>query len=75
MIYFPTGKATTLNLSDLKGSSFNSWWYDPRTGAVIKGETLEKSNNLPVTPPAEGIGNDWVLVIDAADSGFAKPGE
>ena len=64
MIYFPTGKITTLNVSSLKGKSFKTKWYDPRTGASFEGKSLKKSKAISVTPPSSGLGNDWVLVID-----------
>ncbi|MEM8527470.1 MAG: glycoside hydrolase family 140 protein [Bacteroidota bacterium] len=64
MIYFPTGKIATLNVSSLKGKNFITQWYDPRTGASFEGKSLEKSKAINVTPPSSGLGNDWVLVID-----------
>lgn len=74
MVYFPTGQSATINLSSLDGKTFNTWWFDPRTGATFKGKKFKKSNALKVTPPTEGIGNDWVLVIDAKKSSFGMPG-
>ena len=74
MIYFPTGKATDLDLSSLNGSQLNAWWYDPRTGASFRGETLSKSSLLSITPPSSGKGNDWVLVIDEAEANYPPPG-
>ncbi|MEM9847225.1 MAG: glycoside hydrolase family 140 protein [Bacteroidota bacterium] len=75
MIYFPTGKSTTLNLSQLRGKIFNTWWYDTRTGATFAGKRLRKAQQVQVHPPSSGIGNDWVLVIDAKKEGFASPGK
>ena len=74
MIYFPTGKEIRLNLENLNGEKFDSWWYDTRTGSALKGDQLKKSNAISVTPPSSGIGNDWVLVIDARQSDFHAPG-
>lgn len=74
MVYFPTGKAASLNLSNLKGKTFTTWWYDTRTGASFKGKKLKKTTAINVIPPSSGIGNDWVLVIDAKGVDFAKPG-
>lgn len=75
MIYFPTGMATRLDLSDLKGKKFNTWWYDVRTGASWEGERLKKASNTLITPPSNGKGNDWVLVIDAKSETFNRPGQ
>lgn len=65
MIYFPTGKTTTINISSLKGKNFKTQWYDTRTGASFEGKPLIKSKAINITPPSSGLGNDWVLVIDA----------
>lgn len=74
MIYFPTGKATTIDVSNLNGNAFDTWWYDPRTGVAFKGQQRKKGNAIPITPPSFGTGHDWVLVLDNVDKGFAKPG-
>lgn len=75
MVYIPTGKTVYLNLSKLNGKSFNTWWFDPRTGASFEGKKLRKSARIPViaTPPSSGLGNDWVLVIDSAKEKFIAP--
>lgn len=75
MLYFPTGKTATLDLSDLQGKQFNTWWYDVRTGASWQGERLKKENRVSITPPSKGKGNDWVLVIDAKSTAFNRPGK
>ena len=75
MIYFPTGKESSISLSNLSGESFTVWWYDPRTGNSFQGEPLRKANEVTVKPPTSGKGNDWVLVLDTADSEIAPPGK
>ena len=72
MFYFPMGKAQNVTLKKLKGNNFNTWWYDTRTGVSFKGINIE-SKELKITPPSSGLGNDWVLIIDAASSNYAKP--
>jgi len=64
MVYFPTGKTVNLNFSKLKGSTFNSWWFDPRTGNAFKGPLLDRSIINKIEPPTFGKGHDWVLVVD-----------
>lgn len=73
MIYFPTGKKTKLDLDALRGNKFKSWWYDPRTGNAYPGGEINNSGLVEITPPTQGLGNDWVLVIDAEDSEFLSP--
>ncbi len=75
MIYFPTSKESKLNLDNLNGENFKAWWFDPRTGNAYPDNDLKNSNSLSITPPTSGVGNDWVLVIDAEDSEFSAPGQ
>lgn len=74
MIYFPTGKNVLLDLKNLQGDEFKTWWYDPRTGVAFEGTDLRKDSGLEIQPPSTGMGNDWVLVIDARDTDFPPPG-
>src|SRR5690606_39184869 len=45
MFYFPTGKKTKLDLKELKGAKFKSWWYDPRTGNAYPGSEINNSKH------------------------------
>lgn len=75
MMYFPTGKSATLNLSVLPSSTLKSWWYDPRTGNAYPGETIDNKGSVDITPPTSGKGHDWVLVLDSSEKVFAVPGK
>lgn len=75
MIYFPTGKTTSVDLNTLSGTTLKPWWYDPRTGNAYAEENIEKSGNIEIQPPTNGKGNDWVLVIDTAKNQFKAPGK
>jgi len=74
MVYFPQGKPKTVNLQALQGNSFVAHWYDPRTGVSFEGEMLSKTE-VQILPPSTGLGNDWVLVIDAKNTDYPKPGQ
>jgi hypothetical protein len=74
MIYFPTGKSTSLNLTSMKTSELQLTWYDPRTGVSFPGDNTSNSSEVIVTPPSSGNGNDWVLVIDDPRLSFPAPG-
>ena len=65
MIYFPEGGKTTLDLSDLSSDELQTSWYDPRTGNSFPSTTLNRSSEVQVEAPTQGIGNDWVLIIDS----------
>jgi len=74
MIYYPTGKPVSLNLESLASPLLEVTWYDPRTGNSFQGESIRKSNDISITPPTHGMGNDWVLVLDDPSSQFKSPG-
>jgi hypothetical protein len=68
--YFPNGKSSKINLTNLQGSTFKMTWMDPRTGIEFQGNSgnpLPKGTSLSVAPPSSGRGNDWVLILDSLD--------
>ncbi len=68
LFYFPSGKKTKVNLSKMNGEKITGKWFDPRTGVSFPlKETLQKTSSLMVTPPSEGRGNDWVLILEAVN--------
>lgn len=73
MIYFPMGKSRQLMLETVSGNHFTTWWYDPRTGNSFPGEDIE-GKDVTIVPPSNGLDNDWVLVIDAKNTNYPKPG-
>jgi hypothetical protein len=75
LVYFPTGRATHLDLSPLSGTSLNSWWYDPRTGNAVAGPKITKSDRVTIDPPTSGKAQDWILVLDDPARDFPKPGK
>jgi hypothetical protein len=73
--YFPTGKRTKLRLTALGGEKLNSWWYDPRTGVAFEGPSLTDKEFVDISPPSQGVGQDWVLVLDALSRNYGRPGQ
>jgi Protein of unknown function (DUF4038)/Putative collagen-binding domain of a collagenase len=68
MFYFPTGKKTNLNLTALNGEKLTGKWFDPRTGVSFPMEaSFSNGPNVNITPPSEGKGNDWVLILESGD--------
>lgn len=68
--YFPDGNPTTLNLKSLKGNQLILAWMDPRTGVRFPGNggnPLPIQDNLTISPPSSGRGNDWILIVDVGD--------
>lgn len=74
MIYLPQGKTVKIDLSVLRSSRLKAWWYDPRTGASIDIGLLNLSRTKTFDAPSEGLGHDWVLVLDAVRANFCAPG-
>jgi hypothetical protein len=74
MVYFPTGKAITLDLSMMEAKDLNIYWFDPRTGNAYSGGQLKRSKMVQVNPPTSGKGHDWVLVIDSSIRSYGVPG-
>ena len=75
MVYAPTGKQFAVRLGKISGARVRAWWFDPRTGRALRIGVIENSGARRFDPPGQPHrGNDWVLVLDDADQGFAPPG-
>ncbi|MEL6192390.1 MAG: glycoside hydrolase family 140 protein [Bacteroidota bacterium] len=75
MIYFPTGKTIELDLTNLNGDMVSGWWYDTRTGVSFQAASYPTDKMVDIMPPSQGKGNDWVLVLDAQENHFGRPGD
>ena len=75
MIYTEQGKPIVVNTTLFgKGNLIKAWWFNPSTGkSEYLGEIL-KSRETEFVPKTSGLGNDWVLVIDAFEAGYPAPG-
>ena len=66
LIYIPTGRPVTVDLTRLSSHANAARWYDPRTGGWQRGAALAGAGMEQFTPPSNGRGKDWVLVLEAA---------
>lgn len=71
LVYTPSQRTLTVDLSRLSASTAEAWWFDPRTGDATRIAGYAATGNVQFTPPSAG---DWVLVIDDAGAGFDPPG-
>ncbi len=72
MIYTPTGKSFRVRLEKLTGKEVKAGWFDPRTARTTLIGQFPKSGDREFTPPGlPGVGNDWVLVLDDPNRGYA----
>jgi hypothetical protein len=75
MIYLPEGQAVTVDMNKLSGNSASVWWFDPRTGTASHVDgNVRTDHQRHFTPPSQGHGNDWILVLDDAGRNFPAPG-
>jgi len=70
MIYVPTFRTLTVNMTSVSGTKVTAWWYNPRDGSATKFGTYITSGSQDFTPPDA---NDWVLVLDDAAIPFTPP--
>jgi hypothetical protein len=73
-IYTASGRPIQARLQLLAGDTIRAYWYDPRTGAATLIGDNPKADTQTFTPPDNGSGNDWVLVLDNAAAHFPPPG-
>lgn len=75
MIYSSDGQSFDVDLTLLTegDEGLVGWWYEPRDGShrSIAG-LLANSGTASFTPPTSG--EDWVLVLDAANTNYPQPG-
>jgi Protein of unknown function (DUF4038)/Putative collagen-binding domain of a collagenase len=73
-VYTPAGKEVTVRMDCIAGETVAAWWYNPREGTSRALGEYPNRGLHEFAPPAEGPGNDWVLVLDDAARGFPPPG-
>jgi hypothetical protein len=73
-VYTASGMAFTVNLGRISGAQVNAWWYNPRNGTSAAIGTFDNSGTREFTPQYEGLGSDWVLVLDDAAKRYPAPG-
>jgi hypothetical protein len=73
--YVPTGRTITIDMSQLSGTTVQTWWYSPRTGnATAIGQFGNAGLQDFTTPTGEGESQDWILVADDASLNLPPPG-
>ena len=67
IIYSPRGEKFTIDKSLLKGNKFREIWFDPRYGVEYPIHTSGTRGIQTYTPPTNGRGNDWILIVEKVD--------
>ncbi len=73
-IYFPTGWSAEVISDRIGAKSVTAYWFNPKNGESTLIDTFPGTGTRRFTPPSNGRGNDWILVLDDASKGFKEPG-
>ena len=73
-VYTGAGIAFTVNMGKISGPRVRAYWYNPRNGTSAELGEFENSGTREFKPQYEGLGSDWVLVLDDASKGYKAPG-
>lgn len=69
IIYAPTGRTLTVDLTQMMGPEIRAQWYDPTSGSylVVPGSPFQRSSSQTFVPGGlNGRGfSDWALVLDS----------
>lgn len=65
-VYTAQGRPFTLNLAKISGQKVRCWWFNPRSGDSTPAGQFENTGTHAFTPPSQGFGSDWVLIVDDA---------
>jgi hypothetical protein len=75
LVYLPSGQRVTIDMTKIGGGKAVAWWYNPRSGAAARVGEFDTTGNQEFQPPFDGVGRDWVLVLDDATRGYGEPGK
>ena len=64
MVYIPVGKSITVSTKSINSSKISVWWFNPGTAEITKQGIVKRQEIMEFIPPVQGVGNDWVLVLD-----------
>jgi len=72
-IYSSTGESFTVNMGMISGDTVTAYWYDPRMGESKLIDNYPNKDQRAFTPPSNGRGHDWVLVLDDKSKNYPSP--
>jgi hypothetical protein len=73
--YTGSGRPVRAHMGKVAGARVKAHWFNPRNGAVTEIGTFDNTGTRDFTPPFEGFGSDWVLVLDDEAKGYGPPGQ
>jgi hypothetical protein len=73
-VYTGSGLTFTVHLGKISGSRVAAYWYNPRSGTSTEIGVFENTGTREFKPQYEGLGSDWVLVLDDTAKKYPPPG-
>jgi Protein of unknown function (DUF4038)/Putative collagen-binding domain of a collagenase len=70
-IYSAQGRPFEVVMGKISGDSVVAQWFNPRSGDYLSVGSFVNRGTQRFTPPSEGFGADWVLVLDQIRQGTA----
>jgi len=64
-VYISSGASVVIDLNKMCREFVKASWYNPRNGETIYIGEYSNRSRKRFLPPTTGVGNDWVLVLDA----------
>lgn len=75
IFYAPRGESFTLDKSVIKAEQQRQYWYDTRYGTSYVIKDQDSFGIQTFTPPTNGRGNDWILVLMDVAAKYPVPGQ
>ncbi|NND07176.1 MAG: DUF4038 domain-containing protein [Saprospiraceae bacterium] len=75
IFYSSSGDSFTVDQSVISGDKIRSIWYDPRYGIAHSIHTGNTKGIQTYTPPTNGRGHDWILILEDAGKKMPLPGD
>jgi hypothetical protein len=63
-VYSAMGRPFDVVMGKISGDSVTAQWFNPRSGDYLPLGRFANAGTQRFTPPSQGFGADWVLVLD-----------
>ncbi|MFL5618104.1 MAG: glycoside hydrolase family 140 protein [Gemmatimonadaceae bacterium] len=73
-VYSAQGRPFDVVMGKISGDSVVAYWFNPRSGDALELGRFANTGTQRFTPPSQGFGADWVLVLDDAARRAGVPG-
>ncbi len=70
ILYMPTARVITVDMTKISGKQAQATWFNPRSGKSDSAGEFPTTGKRQFNPPGDG---DWVLLLDDADRRLPAP--